>query len=96
MKCKKCGTRYHLDWGQPGPGGSSSPGYFFWFSIILMFVTLYLYWHEISPWYWVTLGISIFVFIQVPIAYSDCTNEDYSGKECPKCKTENKAFWWSM
>jgi hypothetical protein len=96
MKCKQCGKRYHLDWAQPGPGGSSSPGYFFWGFILLIILTILLYWYEISLWHWVTLGIGVFVLIQVPIAYSDCTDEDYSGKLCPECKTVNRAFWWSI
>jgi hypothetical protein len=96
MRCKQCGKKYHLDWAQPAPGGSSSPGYFFWLFIVLLITTVALYYFEKSPWYWVSLVIGLFVLIQMPIAYSDCTKENSSGKECPECRTMNSAYWWSI
>jgi DNA-directed RNA polymerase subunit RPC12/RpoP len=96
MKCQRCGKRYHLDWAQSAPGGSSSPGYFFWISIVLASIASLLYWLEISPWYWVVVAIAIFVFVQVPIAYSDCTDEEDTGKQCPYCGWKNRAYWWSI
>ena len=97
MRCRECGEAYRLDWAQPAPGGSSSPGYFFWGALALFAVSAGLFLFGLSPWYWVTLVMGGVAASQVPIAYGDCAGHGpYDGSVCPACKTRNRSYWWSL
>jgi hypothetical protein len=49
---------------------------------------------------WVGVGISAFVAMQIPIAWSDCRSpaglSEHGGGICPKCGAENRVRFWSF
>ena len=99
MKCKHCNHKYSADIGQGAPGGSSSPGYFFIFDILLWLITVFLFIKlGNSLWAWSFFGISAYVLFETFNAKASCSgSEGFSGGEkCPECKGKNRVYPWSL
>ncbi|NIQ39672.1 MAG: hypothetical protein GTN81_13935 [Proteobacteria bacterium] len=100
MICKRCAKAYPVDISQPWPGGSSAPGVFFFFALFLYAIAGFLFLIHAGYWSWIVLGISVFVSIQVPFAWSACRGpaglHDHGGKKCPSCGGINTVYPWSF
>lgn len=100
MKCNNCHTKYSASRYQPLHGGSSAPGGFLFIGATLLIGSIVMFYLDVNIWKWVIGGISIFVLIIVPIAWSDCRGnggyDDHGGVDCPKCSTTNTVYPWSL
>jgi hypothetical protein len=100
MKCAQCRTRYSAADAQPAPGGSSAPGILLGFAVLFVCATAITFVLDVAYVKWAGFGISVFVAIQVPIAWVDCRSEagltEQGGGTCPKCGTENPVRLWSL
>ena len=100
MKCKNCGNRYSAAIFQGAPGGSSAPGVFFILGVVFLAVSLLLFLWDAPYVPWLSLGVAIFILIQVPIAWGDCRGNggyaEHGGVDCPECKTTNTIYPWSL
>lgn len=100
MRCQSCGKRYSAATGQPAPSGSSAPGVFFVLATFLYVTAGFLF--VFYPGYlsWIVLGISVFVSIQVFIAWMDCRGpaglHSHGGEKCPSCGRTNTVYPWSF
>jgi hypothetical protein len=100
VKCSSCRSRYSAAWRQPAPGGSSAPGIFLMIALGLVAIALLtiVFGHVYIGFG--CLAISAFVFIQVPIAWSDCRGKvglsPNGGGNCPNCGADNRVRLWSM
>lgn len=100
MKCKSCGKTYSAAISQPAPGGSSAPGVFFILAALLYGIAGFLFVFHPGFWKWIVLGVSVFVSIQVPIAWMDCRGSaglhDHGGEKCTSCGATNTVYPWSL
>lgn len=100
MKCKQCHTRFSAASGQPAPGGSSAPGVFLLFALVLLGASVIAFVLVHSYVGFVLLAIGAFVLAQVPIAWSDCRRRAGlaadGGGTCPHCGTDNRVRFWSL
>ena len=100
MKCAQCRTRFSATDAQPAPGGSSAPGVLLGFTVVLTCSTAVAFVLDVAYVKWVGLGISVFVAMQVPIAWADCRSRaglaEQGGGTCPKCGAENPVRLWSL
>lgn len=100
MKCKSCGETYSAAIGQPAPGGSSAPGVFFILAALFYGIAGVLFVFRQGYWNWIVLGISVFISIQVVIAWMDCRGpaglSEHGGEKCPSCGAMNNVYPWSF
>jgi hypothetical protein len=100
MKCKKCGRKYSADVYQGAPGGSSAPGVFLVFALVLLGGTTAAFLLGAGMWKWVLLGIGVFVLVQVPSAWGYCRGNggyaEHRGVDCPECGFTNTLYPWSL
>jgi len=100
MKCAQCRTRYSAADAQPAPGGSSAPGVLLVLAVVFICSTAIAFVLDVAYVKWVGFGISVFVAMQVPIAWADCRSSaglaERGGETCPKCGSENPVRLWSL
>ena len=100
MKCAGCGAKFGAADGQPAPGGSSAPGVYVLVGVPLAVATAVTFWLDVPYVPWVGLAITVFVAMQIPIAWSDCRGTaggaGEGGGTCPKCGAANRVRWWSL
>ena len=104
VKCTRCGHRFSVADGQPSPDGSYAPGvYAVWGTIFLAIGSLVV--TSTNPGLgrylgYVGLGISLLLFIKLPIAMHDCSEpaglSPEPGNKCEKCGRLNPVRPWSM
>jgi len=97
MKCRKCKEKFPANIGEPAPGGSNSPGVFFVFNIIMMYVILaclVLRWNTglIIAVIALLLGIIANIFTYIGFLLSN----GIKGVSCPKCGNKNRVYPWTL
>ena len=100
MKCKHCGLRYPANRFASWPGGFDPPGNFFYLAGSSALGTAVLFVLGVDFWRWVGMGLTVFLGIQVFMAWGACRSRgnfgDESGGICPECKGTNKVHPWSF
>lgn len=100
MRCFHCRSRFSADWAQPAPGGSSSPGSFLIFALVLVGAALLMLFLGHTYIGWTCFATGVFVLLQVPIARSDCRGRaglsPHGGGVCPNCGADNPVKLWSL
>ena len=100
MKCAQCRTRYSAADAQPAPGGSSAPGVLLGLAVVFICSTAIAFVLHALYVKWVGVGLSVFVAMQIPMAWAACRSKaglaKQGGGACPKCRTENPVRLWSL
>ncbi len=103
MKCKHCHYDFSATRGQTSPGGSSSPGAFFWLFVIAIALCVIAIYGEWGIAWIFGFGLAVLVIFCAWItAYSDCSQYDEQlGKKvhsmkCPKCEQRTPLYPWSI
>jgi hypothetical protein len=100
MRCRHCRKKYPANVSQPAPGGSSSPGAYFYLAVILITVSVILFAIDVKIWKWVVIGITVFVMTKILVAWSDCRGSgglaEAGGEKCPHCGGQNVVWPWSL
>src|SRR5437762_13355746 len=93
MRCRSCGTRWHLR-DELGPGGNASPGQYLCVSLGILAVAVVLLWFSIIATALVGALAALVLFMGCCGCGYKQRATAYQGSECPSCGRINWIWPW--